>query len=134
MGNGSPCILVVDDDHLVRRLVCAVLGQSGFAVLEASSGAEALDLFEQRHASIDLVLTDLVMPGMSGTELARHIASVDAAPPIVFMSAYCDTLDRAGGLGCISKPFANRDLIAKVRQKLEGTTRRQLPQRAPAQG
>ena len=59
-----PCVLVVDDEAVVRRLVCAILERAGFAVLEGGSGAEALNVFQQHRSVINLLLTDIIMPGM----------------------------------------------------------------------
>ena len=126
-----PLILVVDDDNLVRRFVCTVLGLAEFEVVEASNGIQALDLFQTQRANIDLVLTDVVMPGMAGTELARHLTSVDPALPILFMSSYSTTIDSAE---CISKPFVNSDLIARIRKKLELTGRHPPPAQGASHG
>src|ERR1044071_3716470 len=67
-------ILVVDDADTVRRMICAMLSQSGYECLEAADGAEALGIVESRDG-VDLVLTDVVMPRMGGGELARHLAT-----------------------------------------------------------
>ena len=117
------CVLVVDDEEAVRRLVCTILERAGFAVLEARNGAEALDAFQQHRGGIDLLLTDILMPGMAGTELAENIRKMDANIPTLFMSAFCDTLDpQMKQFGCIAKPFTNTELIDTIQTVLGSST------------
>ena len=114
------CVLVVDDEAVVRRLVCAILERAGFAVLEAGSGAEALNVFQQHRSVINLLLTDIIMPGMAGTELVENIRKTDTSIPVLFMSAFCDRLDpRMGQFGCIAKPFTNTELIGTIQTVLD---------------
>ena len=80
----------VDDEAVVRRLVCAILERAGFAALAAGSGAEALDMFQQHRSDINLLLTDIIMPGMAGTALVENIRKMDTSIPVLFMSAFCD--------------------------------------------
>jgi two-component system cell cycle sensor histidine kinase/response regulator CckA len=118
-----PCILVVDDEAVVRRLVCTVLERAGFTVLDADSGAEALNVFQQHRSVINLLLTDIIMPGMAGTELVENIRKMDTSIPILFMSAFCDRLDpRMEQFGCIAKPFANTELIGTIQRVLGKAT------------
>ena len=114
-----PCVLVVDDEAVVRRLVCTVLERAGFAVLDAGSGAEALNVFQQHRSVINLLLTDIIMPGMAGTQLVENIRKMDTSIPVLFMSAFCHRLDpRMGQFGCIAKPFTNTELIGTIQTVL----------------
>jgi CheY-like chemotaxis protein len=115
MQTASGCVLVVDDEAVVRRLVCAFLERAGFAVLAAGSGAEALDVFQQHRSVINLLLTDIIMPGMAGAELVENIRKMDTSIPVLFMSAFCDRLDpRIERFGRIAKPFTSEELIGTI--------------------
>ena len=96
-------VLIVNDEPIVRRLVQAILEHAGFAVIQASDGSEALALFKERAGQIELLLTDLVMPGMSGIELVNRARAINADLPILFMSGYCDKfVELMNGFECIS--------------------------------
>ena len=128
MKTASWCVLVVDDESVVRRLVCTMLERAGFAVVEAGSGAEALNLFQQHRSRINLLLTDIIMPGMAGTELVENISKMNANIPVLFMSAFCDRLDpRMERFVCIAKPFTNEELIGTVQKALVNTARTGTP-------
>jgi CheY-like chemotaxis protein len=81
-------ILVVDDLDTIRRMLTRMLTLAGHAVLEAADGAEALAMLRARPGGVDLVLTDVLMPRMNGTELARHVLQEFADTRIILMSAY----------------------------------------------
>ena len=115
-------VLVVDDEVAVRTIVRRSLQRSGFQCLEASDGASALALIA-RHGPPHLVLTDLVMPGIGGIELARRLRELWPEQPILFMSGYSlDDLRRQGvaGIegGLIQKPFSPRALASTVAEAL----------------
>lgn len=115
-------ILVVEDAEPVRRMVTTMLAQSGYRCLEAPDGNEALALLDTRREPVHLVLTDLLMPKMSGTELAEHLARLRPELPVVFMSGYTDdpvvvTIGRTRG-NFLAKPFTAGALLDKVRQVL----------------
>jgi nitrogen-specific signal transduction histidine kinase/ActR/RegA family two-component response regulator len=120
----APCsgetILVVDDDDAVRRAVCRILAAAGYGVLEARGGREAL-LVHQRHGvALDLLLTDVVMPAMSGEELAVKMRKRQPQLPIVFMTGYATkaVVARAAGLtntALLPKPFREAKLLSLVR-------------------
>jgi two-component system cell cycle sensor histidine kinase/response regulator CckA len=78
-------ILVVDDEPIVRRFIVATLQSRGFVVVEASSGQEGLKYFSERNG-VDLVLTDILMPIMSGPEMIQHIVKIDPSVKIMFMT------------------------------------------------
>jgi CheY-like chemotaxis protein len=115
-------ILVVEDAEDIRKMVCAMLTQSGYGVREAGNGREALCLLESYPDGIDLVLTDLIMPQMDGADLARHLAQIRPALPVLFMSGYCDdpvvkALERNSS-GFLPKPFTAHALLEKVQSTL----------------
>ena len=117
-------ILVVDDGDALRKMVCAMLAQSGYACLEASDGAEALELLKGAGRRVNLVLTDVVMPRMGGGELASHLARQQPDLRIVFMSGCADDpvvqrMERAHSF-FLAKPFTAAALTEKVRQTLDG--------------
>lgn len=116
-------ILVVEDGPSVRRLVCQMLTQNGYSVLEAADGKDALDICNRHHPSISLILTDVVMPGMSGRELAKRLLRAYPHLRFMFMSGYPGEglPEELQGLNITSlqKPFTSIMLIRKVREVLE---------------
>ena len=120
---GDETILVVEDDDAVRRMTREFLKIGGYTVLEARSGAEAIQFVERREQPIDLVLTDVLMPGMKGRELVERLAKLRVGIKVLYMSAY--TEDAAINIGVLSpgtafieKPFSPDDLANKVREVL----------------
>lgn len=116
-------ILVVDDAEPIRKMVCSMLRGSGYSVKEAADGAQALGLIERECESVHLVLTDVIMPEMSGAELARHLSRVRPQLPIIFMSGYSEDpvvrgVESTGSL-FLAKPFTASALVEKVRQTLD---------------
>jgi PAS domain S-box-containing protein len=121
---GTETILLVEDDGLVRDLVRTVLRHEGYTILEAAHGREALALAQQHTAPIDLLITDVVMPQMSGRELAEQLAQIRPQIKVLFMSGYTDDAVVRHGLlmakvDLLSKPFSPLKLAAKVREVLE---------------
>jgi two-component system cell cycle sensor histidine kinase/response regulator CckA len=121
---GSEIVLLVEDEEVVRSLVERVLKEEGYAVLQASDGNEALSLAGQYQGPIDLLLTDVVMPQMSGRELAEQIRTEHPGLKVLFMSGYTDdTVVRHGLLTAqvefLSKPFSPSRLASKVREILD---------------
>jgi len=121
---GFETILVVEDEEQVRKLVARVLTTAGYQVLSAACGEEARGLMERQAAMVDLVLTDMVMPGMNGRELARILCREYPEVRVLYMSGYTDRSvqelgDLEPGTHYLSKPFASRDLKQKVRQVLD---------------
>jgi signal transduction histidine kinase/CheY-like chemotaxis protein len=116
---GNQTVLFVDDDETVLTLGQVVLSSFGYKVLGANSAARALELFSEAASQIDLVITDLVMPGMSGRELMDHIRWVAPAVPILSTSGYL----RPSGEDIeddyyLRKPFTSNDLLRKVKNVL----------------
>ena len=121
---GSETLLVVEDEHGVRQLLTQILNRRGYRVLEAANGEEALELFERCHAEISLVLTDMVMPQMTGRELGERLLRIRPEIKIVYMSGYTDdVLMRTGALGpdmpFLQKPLRPDVLTAKIREALD---------------
>ncbi|MGZ4396881.1 MAG: response regulator, partial [Gaiellaceae bacterium] len=116
-------ILLVEDEEAVRTLVRQVLEREGFEILEASGGTAALQLAHSFERRVDLLLTDVVMPHMSGHELAEAMTRDRPGLRVLFTSGYTEetiapTDGFAGATGFIGKPFSPDDLAAKVRELL----------------
>jgi signal transduction histidine kinase/ActR/RegA family two-component response regulator len=120
---GDETILVVEDDPEVRGLTCHHLGAAGYRILEAPGAAEALDLARDPSRTIHLLLTDMMMPGLNGGELAEALRALRPEVRVVYMSGYpADNLPRAVASGdavLIAKPFDRARLMAVVRQVLD---------------
>jgi DNA-binding response OmpR family regulator len=118
--DGVGTILVVEDEDLVRDFVCRSLQALGYTCWPAGTAGEALDLIASQAAPPDLVLTDLVMPGMSGRDLAAQLASSHPATPVLFTSAYSsEEVARRRlvepGASYLQKPFSIDALATAVR-------------------
>jgi two-component system, cell cycle sensor histidine kinase and response regulator CckA len=129
---GSETILLVEDDALVRNLVQTVLRNAGYTVLEAAHGHEALVIAQQHTGTIDLLVTDVVMPQMSGRELAEQLSQVRRQIKVLFMSGYTDDAVVRHGLlmarvDLLSKPFSPLKLAAKVREVLDKARAADVP-------
>lgn len=117
-----PTVLLVDDDPGVRRLASTILSRQGYRVLIAADGAEALALANSTHEPIDLALTDMVMPGVTGKQLVERL--LDSRPDIriLFMSGNAGRdIDDASIRGTfLAKPFSPSGLLDKLRDVLQG--------------
>jgi CheY-like chemotaxis protein len=124
--NGDETVLLVEDEEVVRRLARKMLEPRGYTVLLASSAAEALRVIaESADRDIDLLITDVVMPGMSGRQLVEALARDRPRMRVIYMSGYTDdTIVNHGvlaaGVHFIQKPFTPDALARKVRQVLDG--------------
>jgi len=121
--HGSETILVVEDDEEVRKLTVGILRNYGYAVLEASQGLDAFLICEGHKGPIHLLVTDVVMPKMSGRELADRLAEIHPKIKVLYMSGYADNaityhgiLEK--GMNYIQKPFTIDGLARKVREVL----------------
>jgi len=122
-GGRSGTILLVEDSDVVRAVIANMLVNGGFTVLQASGGKEALALSRRGDASIDLLLTDIVMPEMSGVELADRLERERPDMRILFMTGYAEeVVVNEGYLGkhgeCIGKPFTQEQITKRVRKIL----------------
>jgi CheY-like chemotaxis protein len=116
-------ILIVDDEPMIRLSLRSLLERIGYRVLEAHDGAAALTLCRQQRAPIDVLLTDVILPGIQGVQLAREVQALRPQASVIFMSAYpCATLVRDGrlepGMISLQKPFDESALAAALRQAL----------------
>ena len=113
-------ILVVDDEESIRSVLSQVLSEDGFTVTEAASGEEALVLFQKQP--FDLVITDIVMPGISGIELLEKIRELNSDTQVIIMTSYA-SLDtavsalRSGAYDYIFKPFEDIDVISAAARR-----------------
>ena len=122
--NGTETVLLVEDEEGVRKLASLVLQTHGYKVLVASDGNEAIRQAEQHGGQIDLLFTDVVMPGMGGRELANILMTRYAHMKVLFSSGYTnDAVVRHGlsqdDVSFLQKPYDPFALVAKVRQVLD---------------
>ncbi len=121
---GSETVLLVEDQELVRRFVAASLKHHGYRVLEASRDDEARELLQAHGRAIDLLLTDVVMPGLSGPKLAEEFQGIRPGLKVLFMSGYADQtlasyLEGTPGAAYLAKPFGTAALALKVREVID---------------
>ena len=119
-------MLLVEDEEYVRSLVRRSLQSKGYTVLEARNGQDALDVAQQHEGTINLLITDMVMPGMNGRDLAERLTPLRPEMKILYMSGYAnDAIMQHGvldsGSAMLQKPFTSKALANKVRQVIEGT-------------
>jgi two-component system, cell cycle sensor histidine kinase and response regulator CckA len=121
---GTETILLVEDDATVRGMASEMLARRGYSVLEAASEAEALGVWRERGASIDLLLTDVIMPQTSGPQLAAQLLAARPGLKVLYMSGYADDVLKEHGAvealpGFLHKPFTSSALAQKVRAVLD---------------
>jgi two-component system cell cycle sensor histidine kinase/response regulator CckA len=121
---GTETILLVEDEPQLRELTQSVLAARGYSVVEAKNPEEAERIAEQYGAKIHLLLTDVIMPGISGRELAKRLSAKSPSMRVLYMSGYTynviaqgGTLER--GVAFLQKPFTPRVLVEKVREVLD---------------
>lgn len=110
-------ILVVDDEQNIRNLVRVILAErGGYRVTEAASGDEALRVLQERLLEPQLLLTDIVMPGMSGLALAARAHHLRPSLPVIFMTGFADEFQaELSGSVCLRKPFKAPELLTAIR-------------------
>ncbi|MDB4892035.1 MAG: domain S-box protein [Gemmatimonadetes bacterium] len=122
---GDETVLLVEDEEAVRALASRILERHGYTVLEARNGRDALAVVARHSGAIDLLLTDVVMPEMSGKQLAEALVARDATLRVLFVSGYTDgDISRRGELdrctAFLQKPFTAGGLLSRVREVLDG--------------
>jgi CheY-like chemotaxis protein len=120
---GSETILLVEDEESVRELVRDTLTNKGYRVMEAKNGEAGLRVSEEHQGAIDMLITDVVMPGMSGRELAKRVSAARPDVKVLFLSGYTeDAIIHEGvlepGTAFLQKPFTLQVLSRKVREVL----------------
>ena len=122
---GVETVLVAEDEQVVRQLVAEMLGRLGYVVLSAANGAEALQRLDDHPGDVDLLLTDVVMPGMNGRDLAAIVRERCPATRVLFMSGYAEDAVASDGVlqpgtALLEKPFTAASLGTSVRAALDG--------------
>jgi hypothetical protein len=120
---GGRTILLVEDEAALREVTERILRRGGFDVLSAADGAEALRIAEKHPGRLDALLTDVVMPGMLGKELAERVTEVRPGLPVLYMSGYAQPVLTSHGtldpdVHLLEKPFTGHDLLAALRERL----------------
>ncbi|MBK5518102.1 response regulator [Pseudomonas sp. TH10] len=116
MSSAASTILVVEDDDIVRMLIVDVLEELEFKVLEADGSEQALEKLKDPVQQIDLMMTDVGLPGMDGRELANEARKLRPTLPILFASGYAENIDVPADMHVIGKPFS----IDALRDKVKG--------------
>jgi two-component system cell cycle sensor histidine kinase/response regulator CckA len=125
--HGSECILVVEDEDLVRSMAVSLLKDHGYRVLEACSGKDAIEVFRSHSSEVDLLFTDVMMPGnILGDELASRLCDAKPSLAVLFTSGYTPEVARADlqeGINFLSKPFTPSQMLTLIRQSLNHSPR-----------
>jgi CheY-like chemotaxis protein len=122
--SGTETILLVEDDAALRKVATRILESAGYTLLTAANGVEALSLVDRHKAPLHLLLTDVVMPEMSGRELATRLAEIRPETKVLYASGYTDDAIvlhgvLEAGVPFVSKPFTAAELTHKIRQVLD---------------
>jgi two-component system cell cycle sensor histidine kinase/response regulator CckA len=119
--HGMETIMMVDDENVLLTMAETVLSEYGYCVLTANSGHKALAILSRGDVQVDLIITDLVMPTMSGRELIERVRQLAPGTRIMCTSGYVLPADKQTGTPYLQKPFTSRELLAKVKQVLAST-------------
>jgi hypothetical protein len=124
-GRGGETVLVVEDEEALREVTRRILTRNGYRVLTASGGPEAIKIAEHTDDHVHLLLTDVIMPHMLGTELAAKIRELRPSARVLYMSGYAQPILASQGtlppgLAIVEKPFSEPDLVQRVREVLDG--------------
>jgi two-component system cell cycle sensor histidine kinase/response regulator CckA len=136
---GIGTILVVEDEDAVRLFGARALRNKGYEVLEARSGEEALEVISRHPRTIDLLITDVVMPRMDGPALIRAVRERWPMMKVIYISGYAEDafrkrLDETGAINFLPKPFSLKQLAGKVKEVMEASARPELKDRAVQRG
>lgn len=121
-------ILAVDDEPLVLTLVATALQENGFQVLKANCAAQAMAIFREHAEDVDLLISDIVMPGMDGPSLAAALRKARPDLEVLLMSGYCDARHLEHGFEFMPKPFSLPEMVARVRLILRNRRSARPPQ------
>jgi PAS domain S-box-containing protein len=124
---GSETVLLVEDMEEVRRFVAILLGELGYRVVQAADGKAALREFEALEGKIDLLLSDIMMPGMTGKALSELLTHARPGIKVLLMSGYAEEaiareMENCEGVGFIAKPFSPKELAVKIREMLDSAS------------
>jgi len=124
MTGGTETIFVIEDENVVRETMVIILKDRGYHVLEASGGRQALKAIREHQGALDLVITDVVMPGLSGKEFARQLHEFKPDIKILYVSGYTDNVIAHHGIldpeiNFLQKPFTIESLLTKVREIMD---------------
>lgn len=119
---GSETILLVEDEVFVRQVTCEVLQSAGYRVLAAKNAVEALRVYEQCGGEVELLLTDVVLPGETGRALAGRLRRKNPVLKILLVTGYAEQMGLREGNQeeCLAKPYSTEVLLRRVRQRLDG--------------
>ncbi len=115
-GTMAATILLVDDEPAIRQLIARALRSEGYHVLEARNGAEAASMFDEHGTAVDLLITDVVMPFLSGTDLVEWVRARHSTLAVLYITGFPD--DRSAGEHRLVKPFVRNALLAAVEKTL----------------
>ncbi len=122
--HGSETILLVEDEDGVRRVVETMLKRRGYNVLSSASSIDAIAIADRHAGEIDLLITDMVMPGMSGPKMAESLTERRPSLKVLFVSGYGDSIGSQAGAAFLQKPFSTEDLALKIREVLRPAAER----------
>ena len=122
--SGTGCVLLVEDEDAVRSFAVRALEMRGYTVLEAASGEEALELFEDDPDGVDLIVSDVIMPSMTGPEMMRKVRELRPDVKFIFISGYAEDAFReemfdGENFRFLAKPFSLKEFGVKVKEAME---------------
>ena len=121
---GTETVLLVDDEEFIRELGARILSKHGYTVLQAVNGREGLNVFKSKRSQISLVILDLIMPEMGGTECLKELLNIDPQVTVLVASGYSGDASvketiQMGAKGFVTKPFRVNELLRDVRKALD---------------
>jgi PAS domain S-box-containing protein len=122
-------VLLVEDEDALRQVAARILGRAGYQVLTANGGAQAIHTAKTHPGPIDLLLTDVIMPKMTGNDVAAHVTAVRPGTPVLYMSGYAEPVltdngTLPDGVVMVEKPFTSRELLERIRAVLRAHAHR----------